>query len=190
MTKKKQEEIMPYVIGGGIIIAYFGVIRPVMKKIGIVKSEDTKKVEQFEQLPAEENPFNSNYFDIWSKYYFKYKPESEWTFYKHLNTKYSTGITKKLFMLQAMDNAFGYFYDDEDYIYSFFDVMWDKLSVAYFAKFVKERTGKELLYYLKTGKNLLPANGLNDSELLVVINKVKSLPKYLPANYQPTTTVK
>jgi hypothetical protein len=192
---KKNVDYKPYIIGGVALLAYFGIVRPVLKKIGIVSTADTKAVQKFEELPAEQNPFNPKYFDYWYQRYRRMLGnEDHFDSYKNLDKLFqNTKIPIKLLLLQQYSDCFGYFYDDEDQIFSYFGINFaDKLSVAYFSKFCYERTGKDFFTFLKVGKDVLPSNGLNDAELAKIIRMLKSFPDYYPLSgkAQPPTNPK
>lgn len=180
MTKKQQQDYKPYLIGGAVLLAYFGVIRPVFKKLGIVKGVESQKVENYEKQAPEKNPFNANYFAYWKRNYARRLDIEKYDAYKLMNYYYDTC---KCFVkddtLWKLNDMLGIFWDDEESIYGLLrDLFKDKLQLSYFSRYVFNKTGRDLFVFLKTGQNILPANGLNDAEMLQIIDWANKLPDY------------
>jgi hypothetical protein len=113
--KKEDKQLLLY--GGIAAITYFGVLLPILKKVGIVKSaEDILLINQA-NIPNQQNPF--------SPAFYKYGPTG---------TKLLTVATATMYA-DRIYNAMGYIYDDEAAVYSVFR----SLSTLSQVSFVAER---------------------------------------------------
>lgn len=157
--KKEDQRLLIY--GAAFALGYFGIIRPILKKVGIVKSAEDILVINQSNVPNKDNPFSS-------------------AFYKY------GGAGTKLLTVAAADQyaariygAMGYVYDDEAAVYSVFRSLSTQSQVSFLAERFRIKYGIDLLEFLKKGKNQFnAASGLNSDELATVINIVTKLPKY------------
>jgi hypothetical protein len=157
--KKDDKQILLY--GGIAVLTYFGVIRPILKKVGIVKSAEDLLVINQSNVPNKENPFSSQFY--------KYGPAGT----KLLTVAAADQYAARLY------NAMGYIYDDEAAVYSVFRSLQAKSQVSFISERFRIKYGVDLLEFLQKGKNQFnAASGLNSDELATVINIVNKLPKY------------
>jgi hypothetical protein len=157
--KKEDKQLLIY--GGIAAIAYFGVLRPILKKVGIVKSAEDLLVINQANIPNQQNPF--------SPAFYKYGPAG---------TKLLTVAAADQYAARIY-NAMGWVYDDEAAVYSVFRSLSAQSQVSFIAERFKIKYGSDLLEFLKKGKNQInAASGLNSDELATVINIVNKLPKY------------
>jgi hypothetical protein len=157
--KKDNKQLLIY--GGIALLAYFGVIRPILKKVGIVKTAEDLLVINQSNLPNKVNPFSSTYY--------KYAPTGTPLLKVADQNKYADIIY----------NAMGYLYDDEAAIYSVFRSLKSQAQVSILAERFLLKYKTDLLEFLQKGKNQFnAASGLNSDELSTVIKIVNTLPKY------------
>lgn len=157
--KKEDKQLILY--GGIALLAYYGVLRPIFKKVGIVKTAEDITVENQTGLPNDKNPFSASFY------------------------KYG-GTGTKLLTVAAADqyaarlyNAMGYVYDDEAAVFSVFRSLKTKSQVSFLCERFRIKYGVDLLEFLKRGKNQFnAASGLNNDELATIINIVNKLPNY------------
>lgn len=153
MTEKTQDILIKFGIGA---IAYFVFAKPILNFLGITKSSTQREANNLQS--SIESPFNPSY---WKKY-----------------VKGMTAEQKKKAAATSMGiyNAMGYFTDNEDEVLAAIKFLNSKVEVSMMAFMFSQMWGKDLLEYLRKGKDLLPENGLNDTELGEVINLVARLP--------------
>ena len=157
----KQADQKLLINAGIIAIAYFGIVRPILKKVGIVKTAEDILVENQGNLPNSSNPFSSAFYK-----------------YGGAGTKLLTVSTADTYA-KRIYNALGYFGDDEAAKYSVFRSLKTQSQVSFLAERFRIVYGTDLLEFLKRGKsNWNYANGLNSDELATVINIVNKLPKF------------
>jgi hypothetical protein len=158
MNKENQKLI---IYGGAVLLAYFGVLRPILNKLGITKSKEAKTIDEQENKTNKENPF--------SPVFYKLSPSG---------SKLLTGKSADYFAKQIYD-AMGVFGDDEAKIYGVFRSMKTQSQVSFLAERFQVLYKTDLLDYLKRGySNWNTASGLNANELNQVITIVNKLPKY------------
>lgn len=158
MKKQDQDLLIKGVV---ITLAYFGVVKPILKKLGIVKSSEDLLVDAQTNIPNKENPFSSLFY--------KSAPAGA----KLLTVAAANMYAKRIY------DAMGYTYDDEAAIYSVFRSLAAQSQVSFLSERFRINYGVDLLEFLKKGKNQFnPASGLNNDELAIVINIVNKLPKY------------
>ena len=157
--KKEDKNIILY--GGIAVLAYFGVIRPILKKVGIVKSAEDILVINQGNIPNNANPFSSAFYK-----------------YGGAGTALLTVATADNYA-KRIYNAMGWLTDDEAAVYSVFRSLKTQSQVSFLAERFRIKYGTDLLEFLKKGKNQFnAASGLNSDELATVINIVNKLPKY------------
>lgn len=79
-------------------------------------------------------------------------------------------LTSATVWANAIDNAIGYIYDDEEAIYAVFRQAKSKADVSRLTDVFFSVTGKDLLGYLRSN--------LNDSEMSIILAIVKKLPTF------------
>lgn len=161
MNEKTKYQILIFAL------LYFLVARPVLIKLGVVKSKIAKDIEN--EIQSNSSPFNNDY---WRKFYASGNTSANGR--KPLT---KTMIDKAKINANILYNAFGYFLDNEDIITNVFKVCKNKSEVSLLAFYFEKEWGKNILVYLKNGKDLSPQNGLNDSEIAKIFNYVKALPE-------------
>lgn len=160
----KQENTKFYIYGGVALLAYIGVIRPILKKLGIATGQETTNVNNAQTLPAENNPFKPDYYKIQHR-----------KIGIPVKLKTNTGL-KQLF--EKLKNGFGYIYDDEDAIKSVFIILPNKMQVSQLSEYVQSATGTDIITFLKRGKGVSAGAGLNDTEINAIIEIVNKKPVY------------
>src|SRR4051812_18430726 len=117
--------IVAYVVGGGI--AYFGVIQPVLEKLGIVDSADAKMNREAEIKES-----------AWSPTFWQQGPAG---------TLIINDATVKNFISNISD-AFGVLWDNYDTIMGVFQQLGTKSQVSYLCDRFYQATGKGLYQFL------------------------------------------
>jgi hypothetical protein len=155
MAKQDDSKLLLY--GGGLLIVYFGILRPLLEKLGIARSQADQQVINQQNLPNNKNPF--------SPVYWKTIPGAK------LITKNSTiSLAKRIY------EAMGFFSDDEPAVYSVFSQLKYKTQVSWLADVFQQNYKMDLFDFLKRGKGQLPQAGLNSDELQQILNIVNALP--------------
>jgi DNA-binding PucR family transcriptional regulator len=161
MNKQQQNKLIEYVIYIGA--GYFLILKPILQKLGIEKSAEDKELESVDLIA----PKNS----VWSGK----------TFYvggaKLLTNADATKLSKIIY------DAFGFFGDDESAIIGVFRGLKTQSQVASLAQKFKEVYKTDLFTFLQKGSKSAqiyrPASsGLNASEISMILNIIKSKPKY------------
>jgi hypothetical protein len=155
MAKQDNSKILLY--GGGLLIVYFGILRPLLEKLGLARSQAEQQVINQQNLPNNKNPFSSTYW--------KTIPNA-----KLITRNATNALAKRIF------DAMGYFSDDESAVFSVFTQLKTKTQVSWLADIFQQNYKMDLLDFLKRGKGQLPQAGLSDTELQQVLNIVNSLP--------------
>lgn len=155
----QQERIFTKIaIGAGV---YLLIVRPLLQKVGIVKTEEEKLVERQNELPNDVNPFSP-------------------VFYK------TGGAGTKILRISAADNyaktiydAMGMITDDEAAVFGIFRQLKTQSQVSFLSERFSQKYNVGLLDFLQRGKNQYnPASGLNASEMNTIFSIVNRLPKY------------
>lgn len=165
MKIDKETRLLLLYAGGGLL-AYYGFIRPILNKLGIVKTAQdiaTQQAINNALSSSNDNPFSPNYWKDMSKRYGKLKV---WT------AASNTSRAKQIF------DAMGYFTDDEPAIYKVFKELPTKVHVSYFAEKFAAIYKQDLFSFLKQGKGQMPEAGLNDKELQTILDIVAQKPEY------------
>lgn len=149
--------------GGGFILLYFGVLRPILQKLSIVKSPSDLLVDNVSNTANVTNPFSP-------------------AFYKTITAQASGALlirvaTAKDYAKRIYD-AMGYFTDDEAAVVSVFRLLRTQSQVSFLSDVFQQTYGTDLIEFLKKGKGIMPEAGLNNDELSEIINIVNKLPKY------------
>lgn len=160
----KQDDSKLFLYAGGLAILYFGVIRPILKKLGIQQTveeaEATKAVQKIENTPNISNPFSPVYWK-------KFAGQKVHLF----NNDTTNRFVKRLY------DAMGYFTDDESAVFSVFSQMKYKTQVSWISDNFNRTYKIDLFNFLKQGKGTLPQAGLNELELQKIIKIVEALPE-------------
>jgi hypothetical protein len=157
--KKDDKQLILY--AGGIALAYFGVLRPILNKLGITNSATNRIVTNQSNLPNNVNPF--------SPIFYKKAPVGSLL----LKTSIAQSLAKRL------HDAMGFFVDDEATVFAVFRSLKTQTQVSILSEVFTNMYKTDMLEYLKKGSNNYnPASGLNEDELNTVISIVNGLPKY------------
>jgi hypothetical protein len=155
MAKQDDSKILLY--GGGLLIVYFGILRPLFEKLGLARSQAEQQLINQQNLPNSKNAF--------SPLYWKTIPNA-----KLITRNATNALAKRIF------DAMGYFSDDESAVFSVFTQLKTKTQVSWLADIFQQNYRIDLLDFLKRGKGQLAQAGLSDTELQQVLNIVNSLP--------------
>lgn len=160
--RKRDEKLLINL--GLIAVAYFGIIKPILNKVGITKSSTDRMIEAQGNLPNNQNPFSPLFYQT---------AEARRNGALLLYTSTADQLAKRIY------DALGVFTDDESAIYSVFRQLKTQSQVSFLSDKFQQRYRVDLLDYLKRGYNPInPASGLNADELRTVIDIVNTLPKY------------
>lgn len=134
-----------------VIAAYFMVIRPILRRVGVIEtSEDKKRDKDKEQLGTKpDSPFSPSYWKTIEK--------------PLLTTK---ALAEKL--ADQIDNAIGNFYDDENEVYGALRQLKSKTQLSWLADIFFQRHGMDLFQLLN--------RNLGDEEMDVVMGIANELP--------------
>ena len=134
------------VAGGFLFIA-----RPILKSIGVIKSQEEKASEVLAQQNATsiKSPFSANYYK---------------------SVKNALILTKSGAdaFAKTIYDAIGFFTDDESAVYGVFRQLKSQTQVSFLAEAFYNNYGTDLYSYL--------AKNLNDGEMAIVNQIVNSLP--------------
>jgi hypothetical protein len=155
MAKQDDSKLLLY--GGGLLIVYFGILRPLLEKLGIARSQADQQLINQQNLPNNKNPF--------SPVYWKTIPGP-----KLITRNATNSLSKRIY------DAMGFFTDDEPAVYSVFSQLKYKTQVSWLADIFQQNYKMDLLDFLKRGKGQLPQAGLNSDELQQILNIVNALP--------------
>lgn len=138
------------ILGAG----YFLVVAPILKKLGILKSNVDQQADVIET--GDDSPFSP----LWQK---KIKQNHQ-LFTRAANLTFVNRLRKALTGIVWMN-------DDEEAVYAIFKAFPSQAHVSHFAQIYAEITGKNLFSWLR--------NELSESELSTVIQIVNKKPKYI-----------
>lgn len=153
--------------GGGGLLAYFGFIKPILNKLGIIKTAQDRQTEQAIEnalSSSTDNPFSVNYWKEISKRKGKIKVWS---------SSSNQSRAKQIY------DAMGYFSDDEPAVIKVFKELPSKAHVSYFAEQFAKLYRQDLFSFLRQGKGQMAQAGLNDGELSTILNIVGQKPDYI-----------
>ena len=145
---------------------YFAFGRPILKFLGIAKSQAEKDLENMAADPG--SAFNDQ---LYKKYLYFYGDQAKG------RKLISAALGEKI--QNAALNIFdgmGIFTDSEDIIISSIKQFSTKAQISLLAAWFKTKYNLDLVLYLKDGKGIMPQNGLNSSELAAIVNWVRNLP--------------
>jgi len=152
---------------GILAIAYFGVIRPILNKIGITQSRQDKAEEQTikeaESGGASTNPFDPNFY--------RKSPAGSLLIttaeaVKRANLIYNCSAPNFLYQ------------DDEACITSAITSLKTQSQVSFLADTFQKKYNTSLILFLQKGRTAAPWGGLSDTELTNIIQNVNRKPKY------------
>jgi len=153
LSERNQNLLITVAIAGGAFLLF---VRPLLVKLGLAAGEGARAVNNLQRLPN--NPFSPNYFLA-----LKIKPSASLI----------AELEKKAKILWA---AFGYFTDDEDAIFAVFKSLRSKAEVSLFSYYFTQYSHVDLLTFLQNGRDVLPENGLSDTEINNILAYVNRLP--------------
>ena len=152
MDKKLQENIIKYAIGAGL--AYFLVARPILMKLGILKSDKQTSIEN-ETLKID-SAFNPNYWKQFS------------------GPKVITDIALND-IINIIQDSFGVISDNYDAVLAQFKKLSYKTQVSYLADKWQQQKGTDFLSFLGNGGGIFPWDGLSNDHLAALISYVNNL---------------
>lgn len=160
----KQQDQKTFLTIGAFALAYFGIIRPILNKLGITNSAAQQLINNQSNLPNNLNPFSPLFYQTNEA-----RNSRALLLTSETANKYADILYK----------AMGYISDDEAAVYSVFRALKTKSQVSFLCDVFQKKYSIDLLEFLKRGKNQYnAASGLNSDELKTVIDIVNSLPKY------------
>lgn len=154
--KKEDKQLLLY--GGGLLLAYFGVLRPILQKLGVQNTQADITVFNQQNLPNSINPFSPVYYTTISGA-------------KLYTRSYTDQIAKQIY------DALGYFSDDEASVIAVFRTIQHKTQVSWLAYVFQKNYKTDLFDFMKNGKGFLPQAGLSSADLNEIITIVNRLPK-------------
>jgi len=152
MDKKQQEAIIKY--GIGAVLVYFLVARPILTKLGIVKSDKVLSIEN-ESLKIN-TPWNPNYW-------------------KQFNRPIIITDNVVNDMIATIEDSFGVLSDNYDVILGQFKKLSYKSQVSYLADKWQQKKGTDFLSFLGNGGGIFPWDGLSNDHLSSLITYVNNL---------------
>lgn len=160
----KEDLKLIFIAVGGIIS--FTIIRKILEGFGIWQSNDDKAIAKLSSDPT----------SFWSPQYWQTINPSNTGWHNPLDESQALALGWKLY------NAMGYFSDDPDIVKGVFKSLSTKANASFVAwKFSQPDPsgfGKDLLQYLKHGKDLAPWNGLSSADIVEITTYINSLPNY------------
>lgn len=188
----EDEEKDILLIGGGLALLYFGVLRPILRNLGI---DDTDKntVDAVNTVDPSTNPFSYLFqpcVDFYQPHYddgYGGSAELYWKAYKQaLMDQYgynfppigSTNFDVAILAENLYSTISFWKEPDSALITSIFNIIPTQLTVAGIDAYLQFNYDTDLITFLKGGKRylLLLQWGLTDTDLAQIINHVKSLP--------------
>lgn len=151
-----QTKIAGYLIGGAIV--YFGVLRPILKRTGIIQSEEEQKTEktiQDNRAADQGNPWNPNYWKLAQK-----KGDQSW-----LPWKTASALATQIYDAKAI--WYRFFTDDENTAIAAFNGLTTKKQLSLLSAAFQTIYKKDLYNYLESF--------MNTDQLAAVNGKVKNL---------------
>lgn len=176
MTKENQN-ILGKALGGLVIYVLFArpLLNLIKEKLGV---KDTPEKKQIDAIAQDPKSFFS--VDFWRDYLYQDGATPNGRKRVDLPTfKRLQDVQQKIF------NAMGVFYDDEAAIFGALSNVKTQAELSYTCflfwsehkETIVNMRSDNLLTYLREGKNVLPENGLNETDILKIINAATKLPK-------------
>lgn len=192
MAGLNDEEKDIVIIGGGIALLYFGVLRPILRNLGI-DSADKETVDAVNTIDPSQNPFSYLFqpaVDYYTPLYDSQaggSAQTYWQGYRNAllaaygynfppigTTNFDEGI-----LAEQLYSTISFWKEpDVDLIKSIFNLLPTQFAVAGIDAYLQFNYNTDLLTFLKGGKRylLLLQWGLTDTDLASIINHVQSLP--------------
>jgi hypothetical protein len=183
MAKKDEElnEVIKIAVIGAI--AYFGVVRPLMQKLGITDDEADEVVNNQANVPDSENPFSLQwgYFD--QNLGKNIAEPTVQGIYDQAGTNFlgiPQGGTLTYYWVPLADSiyhAMGFLWIGENTVVSAFSQMKSKADVWAMAVYFQAKYGVDLWNWIKKGQSFTPwDNGISKQALADIIAHVNQLP--------------
>lgn len=199
MAKMDDEEKELLIIGGGIAVLYFGVLRPILRNLGVNDgSQDV--IDSINQTAPEDNPFSYQFqpfVDAYQQYYDSKaggNVAAYWQQYKELLIEQFWGLDGWSFpamsttdqwypgvIAESLYNTISFWKEpDSAVITSLFNTLNTQVQVAAIDAYFQFNYQVDLITFLLGGKRyfLFLQWGLTTSDIATIINHVKSLPVY------------
>ena len=144
-------------IGGGLLLAYFGIIKPVLNSLNLGSTPGQDAYDAQMALPDSQNAFSQNYkLDL-----------TDLTF---PTTQFAT-------FADDIYGSLGYLWIGEQTVLDIFSQLKNKNDVAALTYEMNYTQGVDLLPFLKKGRSFTPFdNGISKDALYTIIKRVNSLP--------------
>jgi hypothetical protein len=149
----KSEDKKYLLIAGGIVGAYFLIVNPILKKLGLKTSAN---VIQAQTDPG--SPFNPN---MWRKV---------------SGAQLLKMDTTKL-LAKRIHDAFGVFYDDFNAVMSAIKSCKYKTQISWLCDVFQQQYNQDMFTFLTNGGGIMPWDGLGDAQVQQILNYVNNLPK-------------
>lgn len=168
MKKDNQDFLLKVGVYVGL---YFLFLKPILNKLGLAKSKEEKDVEDFEKNTGPKvNFFNPQFY----RYYRDTLKKKVWLI------KVSDGTADNL-AKKIHDCIGGWFSgDNETCVSGVFRSLQTQTQVSFLAEVFFNKYRLDLYNYIKNGDSNAPWAGLSDSEMLNIINIIKTKPVYYP----------
>lgn len=147
--------------GAALAIVYFGIIRPITNKLGLTQSEKDK----IEENRIEEANNNQG----WNPNFWQTVPNNRYPKVTRFKDSYAEQYAKDIY------NAFGFFNDDEDKIYTVFRAMRSQVHLSQVVYYFNKNYKMDLLRRLQTPWYYMK-DGLDPKEFAIVASMVNKLP--------------
>jgi hypothetical protein len=150
-----QTKIITYAIGGAIL--YFGVLRPILKRTGIIQSQEDQKTEktiQDNRAADTGNPWNPNYYKT-------SKDQKSW-----LPWKTATALATQIYDAKAPSSK-NWFTDNENSAIAAFNGISTKKQLSLLSNAFQKLYTRDLYNFLESF--------MNNDQLAAVNGKTKNL---------------
>lgn len=154
----QQTNYTPWVIAAGVGLAYFGVLDPLMKKLGIKKDDNEILVDDTINQGSAKNPFDPNFWRV--------APAGALLLHNY----------DGFLLCDKIYRAFGPVNDDEETPIGVIRGLKTQSQVSYLSYLFLQRYGQDLLTFLKGGN--WPEDRLSAEDVATIIRVVKDKPPY------------
>lgn len=151
MAKAKVDTNVVLIVGG-IVVAYFGILRPIFKKTGLIQSQEGK-----------ENDLAETKFEGWNPKYWKQISD------KKIKATFIKAAGAELLAKQIND-AWRFLNDDEDEVYAAFRQLKTQVQLSQVSYYFSLLYNKDLYNFLK--------DLLSDAEFNNVVKIINTYKKY------------
>lgn len=155
---ERNSNTVKYVAIGLGVLFVFPAIRGLMENLGVWQSKDSKDFDN-----AQANPYS-----YWNPLFWQQGGEGSLL----ITTSHCNWLYNEIY------NSFGIFDDDESRIYAAFKTLKTQSQLSYFSWWVNKNKGIDLLDWLKGGNYGPIGDHLSTSEIAVITDYFKKLPKY------------